>query len=127
MRTGVIAKIAAFTAAGLQASLARAQEGAAKSQLPQSFIDSQDLLSSEISPEYRILLTGLVIFFLAVLILCVSVLVSRRLSRLVAARTAELEYEVLDKARALEAHVESEDRFRALIEQASDGIFIADP
>ncbi|MDQ3023079.1 MAG: PAS domain S-box protein [bacterium] len=106
------------SAFGADKPLARTRE--------ESLAQSNEIPKS-LPEDYAVLLLGLVVFFVAIIIVCIAVLISRRLSRLVTERTAELRNEVEDKARALDAHVESEDRFRALIEQASDGIFIADP
>src|SRR5688572_25151844 len=129
MRNGVTATLRGVIAAvlWLAFSCAALADEALIEDPKEIYAQSQDIFSSQWSREFQVLLSGLIVLFVGILITCIAVLVNRRLSRLVAARTAELQHEVEDKVRALGAHVESEDRFRALIEQASDGIFIADP
>jgi PAS domain S-box-containing protein len=93
-----------------------------------TFEASKDLLNGGRSEAaFKAAAIGIASFFLAVLIFCLWLYLSRKMRKLIVERTTELQHEVEDKQRALEAHVESEERFRALIEQASDGIFIADP
>ena len=128
-RTGWAAVGAAAWLASTSACLAQDSGAIALSEEKRlaALAQSKELMNGSIAPEFQALMVALIVLFVAILITSLTVLFSRRLRRLIVARTAELRNEVEDKQRALEAHVESEERFRALIEQASDGIFIADP
>ena len=93
----------------------------------QTIDDSAALFENKRLDPYKAAEAGIISFFAALLLLCLWLYLSRKMRRLIVERTTALQEEVEDKQRALDAHVESEERFRGLIEQASDGIFIADP
>jgi two-component system, cell cycle sensor histidine kinase and response regulator CckA len=95
-------------------------------ELPASLIASREI-SSGLPITGQILQWSILTFFAIVLAVCLVILWSVKLRRKVNERTAELQREVEQRTRALEMHVQSEERFRALIDQASDGIYIADP